>query len=162
MTVERGGPPDDRDRDRNPRHPGEDEAGRGPRRAESARGRDLEHGITDEIETVLEGDFGDEFGADVAAELEEGDGDDSGPARDRAVQETVEADVLALGDAEEAAEAVAAERGPEPEPPQGDAEDGDREEGEAEGEAEAEQEAQEPGEDAGQSTEEAPVPAAAG
>jgi polyisoprenyl-teichoic acid--peptidoglycan teichoic acid transferase len=133
MTVERGGPPDDRDRD--PLHPSGDEAGAGPEAdagAESAGAADRKHGIPDEIETVLEEDFGDEFGADVAAELEEGDGDDSGPARDRAVQETVEADVLALGDAEEAAEAA------------------------------AEQEAQEPGEDAGQSTEEAPVPAAAG
>jgi LCP family protein required for cell wall assembly len=87
---------------------------------------------TDEIENVLDDDFGDEFGAEIAAELDEGGDADPGAepsakaddsdaaegagdgdaARERALQETVEADVLALGDAEQAAEAAGA-AGPE-------------------------------------------------
>jgi LCP family protein required for cell wall assembly len=151
MTAERGGPPADRGRD--PVPPGGDDADRG---------------ITDEVETVFEEDFGDDFGADVAPELEkQGDAPDrdADASRERAFQETVEADVLALGDAEEAAEAAAAEA-EEPQPPDETDVAGETDppqqpapQSEPEPEPQPEPEAESP---AGESTEEAPAPAGAG
>jgi LCP family protein required for cell wall assembly len=155
MTAERGGPPDERDREP----------------------VDPDPGITDEIDPAIEDDFGDDFGADIEADLagggdsgepeakqpgQDGDAEPAAPAgeeadqaRQRALQETVEADVLALGDAEEAAEkAAAAEPRPEAAPPAPKPEPAGEEEGKSE------EEAGEAEEDARQPTEEAPAPAA--
>jgi LCP family protein required for cell wall assembly len=151
MTAERGGPREDHGRD--PVPPG---------------GDDSDRGITDEVETVLEEDFGDDFGSDVAPELEKEGGApdrDADVSRERALQETVEADVLALGDAEEAAEAAAAEA-EEGQPAHDAGVAGETEvqpqpatESEPEPEPQPASEADAP---AGGSTEEAPVPAGGG
>jgi polyisoprenyl-teichoic acid--peptidoglycan teichoic acid transferase len=163
MTEERGGKPPDRD-----------------------------DGATDEIENVIDDDFEDEFGADVAAELDKKDDADPGQqqspsqgeadesdgqapggdeaARERALQETVEADVLALGDAEEAAEAASAgtedggggEAAPEPDGAAGeDGKDGTEAQADEEaGEGKVESEPEADQEEAGETTGETPVAAA--
>ena len=102
-------------------------------------GADDSTGLTDEFERVL--GEGEEEQAS-----EEAGGDDPDEARDRLLQETVEADVLALGDAEEAAEQEAVEREEEPapepedEPEEEDAEPEQEEDEEEEADAEAEAE----------------------
>jgi LCP family protein required for cell wall assembly len=125
-----------------------------PPESEEPGGRENgESGITDEFEAALESELGDEFGAEVAAEMEEeaeqledaeepeepdagsapgAPGAPADPAEDpdlvkaRLAQETVEADILALGDAEEAAEQEAAAGVGDDEPPAPAKPDGDR------------------------------------
>jgi polyisoprenyl-teichoic acid--peptidoglycan teichoic acid transferase len=150
-----------------------------------------ETGITDEFEAALESELGDEFGAEVAAEIEEEPeqledaeepeepdapeapeapeapaepGEDPELVKARLAQETVEADILALGDAEEAAEQEAAAGVGADEPPAAarpdddSADEADPEAGEerADEEVEADEEAEEEATD----EEAAPVAAA--
>jgi polyisoprenyl-teichoic acid--peptidoglycan teichoic acid transferase len=134
-----------------------------------------ERGLTDEFEAAFESELGDDFDAEIAAEIEgereqpedaeepakpdapEAPEAPAEPAEDpelvkaRLAQETVEADILALGDAEEAAEQEAAAGVGADEPPAAarpdddGADEADAEAGEerAEEEVEADEEAEE-------------------
>ncbi|HSJ17424.1 MAG TPA: LCP family protein [Solirubrobacterales bacterium] len=142
----------------------------GPSGDPAAPGREAEDaaGLTEEFET----EFGDEFGADVADELEpdpEPEAEEDEPGREQppepqggreqppesqdgpeqdvpdvTAQETVEADVLALGDQEEARERAQREAAAEAEAVEAGGETEEEAEEEAEGEEPQEGEAPEP------------------